>query len=87
MTHQYPHTLPFTERDKGLIPKYRVERNGDPEGKHDECRFFVLDPQHDLIARRALAYYANDAREEGYKALADDLEAWVRSLWDEAEKP
>jgi hypothetical protein len=67
---------------EGLLPKYHVKRNDDPRGKHDACRYFVLDPEHDLVARRALAYYANDAREEGYTALADDLEAWVRSLWD-----
>jgi hypothetical protein len=71
---------------EGLLPKYHVKRNNDQGGKHDDCRYFVLDPEHDLVARRALAYYANDAREEGYTALADDLEAWVRALWDAPTK-
>lgn len=65
------------ERNVGLIGKYRVERIHDPEGKHAECRYFVLDPQHDPIAERALRFYADEARRQGFTALADDLNEWV----------
>ncbi|MGE3795089.1 MAG: hypothetical protein AB7I38_14340 [Dehalococcoidia bacterium] len=64
---------------EGLRPKYHVERLNDPDGKHDHCRYFVLDPQHDPIAREALRRYMTVAREQGYGALADDLWAWIEA--------
>lgn len=51
--------------------------NNDPEGKHEECRYFVLDPQHDPIARRMLFDYARIAGDRGYPVLAEKLRAWV----------
>jgi hypothetical protein len=73
------------EKALGLLPKYTVERNNDPDGKHDICRYFVLDPKHDPIARSVLTRYADEARQSGYVALADDLDAWVTSLWESEE--
>ena len=61
----------------GLRQKYHVQRIGDTNGKHAECRYFVLDPQHDTIARKALAEYAHEAAVVGLDALADDLYAWL----------
>lgn len=60
---------------QGLIrAKYRVEKVDDPDHKHDECEFFVLDPLHDPAARDALVAYAivtdNDQ-------LREDLFEWV----------
>lgn len=65
------------EREQGLLHKYDARRVSDPEGKHDDCRYFVLDPQHDPIAREALRFYARRAGSEGYHALASDLVEWV----------
>lgn len=70
---------PDTER--GLYHKYDVRRVNDPEGKHDECWYFVLDPHHDEHARNALAAYI-DSCEDEYPGLASDLR---RNL--EAEYP
>lgn len=64
----------------GLEARYRVEKINDPTGKHDECRYFVLDPQHDWIAAAALARYAQIARSEGLTALADDLDRWFAEV-------
>jgi hypothetical protein len=72
--------------ETGLEARYRVEKINEPNGKHDECRYFVLDPAHDLIARQALAFYRNHAARFGYGALADDLTAWLDAL-DPAETP
>lgn len=44
--------------DNQIGPKYRVEKLVDPAGKHDNCQFFVLDPEHDVHARDALRQYA-----------------------------
>lgn len=70
------------EKDLGTIPKYRVERINDIQGKHSLCSVFVLDPQHDPIAVQALACYAEQARLAGYEVLAADLEAWVAQYGD-----
>ena len=82
-----PDTEHLTEQaQRGLEPRYHVEKINDPTGKHDECRFFVLDPQHDPIALAAIARYAQVARAEGYGALADDLTEWVQTLLASAER-
>lgn len=64
----------------GLERRYHVERLNDTAGKHTDCRFFVLDPQHDPIAREALRTYANHAYAKGYVTLHDDLMRWLRDL-------
>lgn len=66
--------------DTGIERRYHVEKVNDPTGKHDQCRYFVLDPQHDPIARFALADYASRARAAGYDSLADDLHAWLSDV-------
>jgi hypothetical protein len=57
----------------GLEHRYSVEKVSDPEGKHAGCRYFVLDPQHDPVAREVLYKYAmltdNDE-------LSNDLLDW-----------
>lgn len=57
--------------------KYRVEKLEDPAGKHDKCKYFVLDPQHDPHAKKALKAYAESCREE-YPVLAVELENWAQ---------
>ena len=59
-----------------LEHRYEVRKVNDPTGKHDACRYFVLDPAHDQLARQALAEYARLARVAGHHGLADDLEEW-----------
>lgn len=66
--------------ETGLESRYDVRKINDPEGKHGECRYFVLDPEHDPLAREALSVYAITAHTHGYKALADDLHRWLADL-------
>lgn len=63
------------EREIGLYDKYIVLRHDgstQPGGKHERCRFFVLDLAHDKFAVPALRAYA-DACEAEYPELARDL--------------
>jgi hypothetical protein len=69
-----------SEKDEGLHEKYSLTRLEDPQGKHADCRYFVLDPKHDLIARYALATYAEEAERQGYAPLAAELHEWMDSL-------
>jgi hypothetical protein len=68
------------ERSQGLLSKYTVQRRDDTEGKHADCRYFVLDPQHDPLAVEALTLYSVKAEEAGYTELAADLDQWLWSL-------
>lgn len=68
------------EQTEGLLPKYDVTRRNDPDGKHEDCRYFVLDPQHDPIARKALESYRRAAQAAGYDNLADDLDRWLATV-------
>lgn len=65
----------------GLFRKFKVERTSDPEEKHDNCRYFVLDPQHDSLARISLVGYSRIARDNGFIALADDIDAWLEEIY------
>lgn len=67
----------MSDTEKGLEARYFVQKIDDPSGKHDQCRYFVLDPQHDPIARDALSLYSSRARRAGFIPLADDLDAWL----------
>lgn len=67
----------------GLERRYHVERLNDTAGKHADCRYFVLDPQHDPLAREALRTYAHVAIDAGYQTLADDLIRWLEPLRQE----
>jgi hypothetical protein len=65
---------------EGLEARYHVEKMSDPTGKHDECRYFVLDPQHDPVAREALRDYAVHALSYGHLRLYQDLDRWLTRL-------
>ena len=56
-----------------LQRRYAVTKINDPDGKHKDCRYFVLDPQHVLAAREALLEYARRSGGD----LADELVEWV----------
>jgi hypothetical protein len=69
------------DMQRGLIDdKYFVRRRGDTAGKHDDCKFFVLDPAHDPLALKALEAYATECEELGFEQLADDLYDWLGEL-------
>jgi hypothetical protein len=73
----------MTGTEQGLIDKFTVTRNY-PSSRgidHDQCQYFVLDPQHDPFARHALQVYAEQAEVNGYHALADDLTEWLREIY------
>ena len=70
------------DRTRGLDPegKFIVQRRDGTDrsgGKHDGCKYFVLDVTHDPHAIPALRACAAFARTDGYELLADDLNAMV----------
>lgn len=64
----------------GLEARYDVEKINDPEGKHADCRYFVLDPAHDKAAAFALRAYAVHQKHKGNPVLATDLFKWLEDL-------
>ena len=63
------------DETKGLYHKFNVTRtdgSSEPGKKHEHCRYFVLDLDHDPHAAAALDAYAWSCREQ-YPALAQDL--------------
>lgn len=77
-------TMPETETE-GVERRYLVRKLNDPQGKHAECRFFVLDPLHDPIARPALAVYADDAGTPD--SLRTDLWRWLGEVMEQVSPP
>lgn len=72
--------MTVADKEAGLEERYTVYRNGDTTGKHDACRYFVLDPQHDPIAMEALVVYAILAEAQGFENLSEDIRLWVSTL-------
>jgi len=63
------------DRERGLYDKYIVQRTDGATGegrKHERCRHFVLDVDHDPLAAPCLNLYA-DLCEVFYPLLARDL--------------
>jgi len=69
------------DRDRGLYRKFEVNRVSDPDHKHLNCEYFVLDLTHDKFAKPALIAYANACSEE-FPALAKDLNALTENTGD-----
>jgi hypothetical protein len=70
------------ERDRGLYEKYIVQRADGATGdgrKHEHCRHFVLDVDHDPLAGPCLNLYA-DLCEMSYPQLARDLRKLTGAL-------
>lgn len=65
------------EKAEGLHRKYHVQRLNDPDGKHADCRYFVLDPQHDPLAVEALEAYSDAAFSAGYIPLSKEIDHWI----------
>lgn len=65
-----------------LAGKFVVKRSdgsSEPGGKHADCKFFVLDLEHDRFAAPALRAYA-EACDADYPLLAADILLVVDSL-------
>ena len=69
------------EQEQGLCARYHVNRvdgSSEPGGKHEKCRYFVLDLDHDHHAWKALIAYASSCQEE-FPELAKDIDKMVQS--------
>ena len=71
------------DRERGLYEKFIVLRSdgsSGPGGKHEHCKYFVLDLNHDKFAAAALDAYAT-ACEGEFPRLAFDLRTtyWIRT--------
>ena len=52
--------------NRGIYRKFNVTRtdgSSEPGGKHEHCKYFVLDLEHDPFAKPALRKYAEACRE------------------------
>ena len=90
-----------SDATRGLYRKYLVERtdgSSGPGGKHERCKYFVLDLVHDKHALIALEAYAESCEVE-YPSLYDDLNDilakslrvcganWRRDVQDQCKAP
>ena len=67
----------MSKHEQGVIERYKIVRtdgSSEPGKKHDGCRYFVLDLEHDPFAANALMAYAEACAKE-YPQLAEDLES------------
>lgn len=64
---------------RGLYSKFHIERT-DPGSamRHPDCRYFVLDVDHDAFASAALRAYADASREQ-FPFLAEDIDRMLAS--------
>jgi hypothetical protein len=63
------------DKQMGLYRKFEVTRH-DPNGKHKNCFYFVLDTDHDQFSVPALEAYVSTCEKE-FPALAADLRGVV----------
>lgn len=74
------------DKSRGVYEKFTVTRTdgkSEPGEKHDGCRYFVLDLDHDPHAVPAIAAYAYSCRAAGYYQMADELQAWLKAQSDD----
>ena len=69
---------PLADKYRGLYRKYFVKKVSDPNKKHDNCFFFVLDLDHDPYVIPALEAYA-DACQKTHPVLARQLRVSITS--------
>lgn len=65
--------------DSGFYDKYRVrrtDRSDEPGGKHEDCKYFVLDLTHDPYAVDALEAYGKACSIE-LPNLSKELLSWA----------
>ena len=77
------------DRVRGLYQKYivkRVDGSSKKGGRHAECEYFVMDINHDPLARYALAAYV-EACQLAYPELAKDLRRKIQlNMFDTSER-
>lgn len=66
-----------TKHERGLEERYDVTHLDNADHKHDNCRYFVLDPQHDKTALHSLRQYAYATPNE---VLKKDLLDWIAQI-------
>lgn len=69
----------MSDTTRGIYHKFNVTRtdgSSEPGGKHEFCRYFVLDRDHDPHAAYALAAYAQ-ACAKTHPVLAGDILAML----------
>ena len=68
------------DSSRGLYKKFKVERTDGKDGpgqRHEHCRYFVLDLDHDEFAYQALATYRDQCATK-FPALASDIGRFLR---------
>ena len=60
-----------TQPKPGLYKKFEVKRLVGKDKPGEE--YFVFSPSHDILARRAIKFYADECAKEGLGELAKDL--------------
>lgn len=66
----------------GLYRKFEVKRldgSSEPGGKHENCKYFVLDTVHDKFTIPALSAYAEACKDE-FPLLSISLLDWCKYL-------
>ena len=72
----------MSDKNKGIYRKFEVKRTdgkSEPGKKHENCRYFVIDIDHDEFAFYALKQYALSCKKK-YPVLSDDLEKICKEL-------
>jgi len=73
----------MSDKDAGLFAKYyvaRIDGRDAPGGDKENARYFVLDYVNDPGAVKALNAYIDWAYNNGYTALAADLESQLEEV-------
>lgn len=76
----HPEWFGETDREKGLYEKFTVTRNDGSSAagkKHHNCRYFVLDLDHDPHAVAALKAYAKSCKDSNPQ-LSKDLKKLIK---------
>lgn len=76
------------KRDVGIYEKFSVRRTDgtdNPGGKHENCRYFVLDLDHDKFSIPAILAYAEACSIE-YPVLSVDLLAFANARQNKVDE-
>lgn len=71
--------IAVSDATQGIYHKFNVTRtdgSSEPGGKHENCRYFVLDLDHDPHAPAAIRAYAESCKDT-HPALSADLKAML----------
>ena len=74
------------QKNTGLYRKFNVTRVSDPDGKHVDCKYFVIDLNHDKYAVPALRAYAQACYSD-LPELAIDLLRTIERIERNEERP